>query len=122
MQQLTAFLIVAVVVTMALSNWLRTKKEAIDLHAGLLVVRRFTNSNSATRYRATYAPSAIDQSLYRIEKQINGGNPAVPGNDEVGPGVSWRVTRAARYPFDPSAIAQFLGRQSADTESQGEWP
>jgi len=44
-----------------------------------------------------------------VEKEINGGNPALPGNDEIGPGVSWRFTRAARYPFDPAAIAQFLG-------------
>src|SRR5207245_8808329 len=36
-------------------------------------------------------------------------NPAVPGNDEISPGVSWRLTRAARYPLDPPAIAQFLG-------------
>jgi len=43
------------------------------------------------------------------KKEINGGNPAVLGNDEISPGVSWRLTRAARYPLDPSAIAQFLG-------------
>src|SRR6266853_1477295 len=44
-----------------------------------------------------------------VEKEINGGNPAVPGNDEISPGVRWRLTRAARYPLDPPAIAQFLG-------------
>jgi hypothetical protein len=44
-----------------------------------------------------------------FEKEINGGNPAVPSNDEIGPGISWRLTRAARYPSDPPAIAQFLG-------------
>src|SRR5260370_10593864 len=44
-----------------------------------------------------------------VEKEINGGNPAVPDNDEISPGVSWRLTRAARYPLDPPAIAQFLG-------------
>ena len=33
----------------------------------------------------------------------------VPGNDEISPGVSWSPTRAARYPLDPPAIAQFLG-------------
>src|SRR4029077_6130289 len=44
-----------------------------------------------------------------VEKEIKGGNPAVPGNDEISPGVSWRFTRPARYPFDPAAIAQFLG-------------
>src|SRR5881409_2876823 len=40
---------------------------------------------------------------------MNGGNPAVPDNDEISPGVSWRLTRTARSPLDPSAIAQFLG-------------
>jgi hypothetical protein len=44
-----------------------------------------------------------------VEKEIKGGNPAVPDNDEISPGVSWRPTRAARYPLDPSAVAQFLG-------------
>ena len=33
--------------------------------------------------------------LQLVEKKINGGNPAVPGNDEVSPGISWRLTRAA---------------------------
>src|SRR5438105_1083948 len=40
---------------------------------------------------------------------MNGGNPAVPDNDEISPGVSWRLTRTARGPLDPPAIAQFLG-------------
>src|SRR4029453_2488560 len=44
------------------------------------------------------------------EKEIDGGNPAVPGNDEISPGVRWRLTRTARDPPDPPAIAQFLGR------------
>src|ERR1700730_10566698 len=49
-----------------------------------------------------------------VENEINGGNPAVPCNDEISPGVSWRLIRAARYPLDPPAIAQFLGL--------GNWP
>src|SRR5262249_36438498 len=44
-----------------------------------------------------------------VEKEIKGGNPAVSGNDEISPGVSWRLTGAARYPLDPPAIAGFLG-------------
>src|SRR5260370_8151650 len=28
-------------------------------------------------------------------------------NDEIGPGVSWPLTRAARYPADQPAIARF---------------
>src|SRR4029077_1273684 len=43
-----------------------------------------------------------------VEKQIKGRNPAVPGNDEISPGVSGRLTRAARFPLEPPAIAQFL--------------
>jgi hypothetical protein len=44
-----------------------------------------------------------------VEKEIKSGNPAVPGNDEISPGIGWRITRAARYPLDSPAIAQFLG-------------
>src|SRR5882762_4226328 len=44
-----------------------------------------------------------------VEKEIKGGNPAVSGNDEISPGVIWRLTRAARYPLEPPAIAQLLG-------------
>src|SRR5207302_8410273 len=47
--------------------------------------------------------------LQLVEKKINGCNLAVPGNDEISTSVSWRVTRAARYPLDPPAIAYFLG-------------
>jgi hypothetical protein len=46
--------------------------------------------------------------LQLVEKKINGGNPAVPGNDEISTSVCWRLTRAARYPLDPPAIAHFL--------------
>jgi hypothetical protein len=44
-----------------------------------------------------------------VDKKIKGGNLAVPGNDEIRPGVSGRLTRAARDPWDTPAIAQFLG-------------
>src|SRR6266853_5444705 len=47
--------------------------------------------------------------LQLVEKKINGCNPAVPGNDEISPGVSGRLTRAARYPLEPSTVAQLLG-------------
>src|SRR5258706_16006702 len=46
--------------------------------------------------------------LQLVEKKINGGNPAVPGNDEISTSVCWLLTRAARYPLDPPAIAHFL--------------
>jgi hypothetical protein len=43
-----------------------------------------------------------------VEKEIKDANPPVPDNDEISPGVSWRLTRAARYPLDSPAIPQFL--------------
>src|SRR5882724_5093686 len=46
--------------------------------------------------------------LQLVEKKINGRNPAVPGNDENSTRVRWLLTRAARYPLDPPAIAHFL--------------
>ena len=61
-------------------------------------------NETQARYRV-----AMLGELQLIEKKINGCNPAVPGNDEISPSVSWRVTRAARYPLDPPAIAYFLG-------------
>src|SRR5712691_8733743 len=55
-------------------------------------------------------PFGIADSLGElVEKEIKGGNPAVPGDDEISPGVSGRLTRAARYPLDPPAVAHFLG-------------
>src|SRR5262249_41754810 len=30
-------------------------------------------------------------------------------DDEISPGVSWHLARAARYPLEPPAIAHFLG-------------
>ena len=44
-----------------------------------------------------------------VEEEIEGGNATVPGNDEISPGVCWRLGRATRYPLDPPAIAQLLG-------------
>ena len=52
--------------------------------------------------------SLIEYSKF-VEKKIYGGNPAVPSNNEISPGVSWRLTKAARYAFNPSAITQLLG-------------
>ena len=47
--------------------------------------------------------------LQLVEKKINGCNPALPGNNEITTGVSWRVTRSARDPLNPPAVAYFLG-------------
>jgi len=42
------------------------------------------------------------------EKEVKGSDSAVPNNDEISPGLSWRLIRAARYPLNPPSIAQFL--------------
>ncbi|MBV8866267.1 MAG: hypothetical protein JO210_12815 [Acidobacteriaceae bacterium] len=43
-----------------------------------------------------------------VEKEIKDDNPAVPGKDEISPGVGWCFLRAARYPWDSPAISPFL--------------
>jgi hypothetical protein len=55
---------------------------------------------------ARYSVAMLGELL--VEKKINGGNPAVPGNDEISTSVCWRLTRAARYPLEPPAIAHLL--------------
>ena len=54
-------------------------------------------------------PGLYKLSRQLVEKEINRGNPTVPGDDEISSSVSWRLTRAARYPSEPPAVAQFLG-------------
>jgi len=44
-----------------------------------------------------------------IEKEINGCDPAVSGDNEISSGERWLLTRAALYPSDAPGIAQFLG-------------
>src|ERR1700686_3926808 len=43
------------------------------------------------------------------EKEITTGNPSAPPNEESRPGVSRRLTGAARYPSYPRGISQLLG-------------
>ena len=40
-----------------------------------------------------------------VEKEIDSGNPPVPRNEEIRPGVSRHLTGAARYPWDHPGIA-----------------
>ena len=58
--------------------------------------------------QARYSVAMLGE-LQLVEKKVDRGNPAVPGNDEISTSVSWRVTRAARYPSDTAAVAQFFG-------------
>src|SRR5580692_7330189 len=44
-----------------------------------------------------------------IEKEIDGGNPAVPGDEEISPGVGRRLARRTRHPPDPRGVAQLFG-------------
>src|ERR1700751_3664993 len=60
---------------------------------------RFGDSSGSLPILRTGGRTATPSSRQLVEKKIEGGNPAVPGNDEVSPGVSWRFTRAARYPW-----------------------
>src|SRR5215471_5254740 len=48
-------------------------------------------------------------SRWLVKKEIDGGDPAIPGNNKISPGVSWRLPGAARHPPDPPTIAQLLG-------------
>ena len=44
-----------------------------------------------------------------VEEEINGGNPAIPSNDEIRTGDCWGLAWAARYPLDSPTITLFLG-------------
>src|SRR5579862_2508180 len=44
-----------------------------------------------------------------IEKEIDGGNLAVPGDEKISPGVGWRLAGATRHPPDPCGVAQLFG-------------
>src|SRR6201981_2275812 len=43
-----------------------------------------------------------------VEKEIDGGNPAVPGDEEISPGVGWRLAGTPRHPPDPRSVAQLF--------------
>jgi hypothetical protein len=84
---------------------LATTFAVISFNARILVVRparRLWHMNETSHDR-------VQQLRVACRKRDKGRHPAVSGNDEISPGVSWRLTGAARYPLDPPAIAQFLG-------------
>lgn len=45
-----------------------------------------------------------------VKEEIDGDDLAVPGDQEIRPGISRWFARAAGYPADPSTIAPFLRR------------
>src|SRR6266576_2139902 len=53
---------------------------------------------------------AASRSRQLVKEEIDGGDLAVPGDDEIGSGVSRRLARAARHPTNPSPIAHHLRR------------
>src|SRR6266850_4948498 len=78
---------------------------ALDIHLLSQAVRR--PNDLFVVHGSPSFPSHRKAQISRefVEKEIDAGNPAVPGNDEISPGVSWRLARPALYPLDPSAIA-----------------
>src|SRR5258706_9514436 len=66
-------------------------------------------SNNLTAFMRVSLSLPGEFSGQLVEKEMNGGNPAFPGNDEVSSGVSGRLARPALYPLDPTAVAHFLG-------------
>src|SRR3954466_12900816 len=60
--------------------------------------------------RAGAKPVSTSKSRQLVKEEIDGGDLAVPGDDEIGSGVSRRLARAARHPTDPPPIAHHLRR------------
>jgi hypothetical protein len=64
---------------------------------------------SAFGTERTFA-AAASRSRKLVKEEINGGNLAVSGDDEIGSGVSRRLGRAARHPTNPTPIAHHFKR------------
>src|SRR4029077_6713380 len=92
---------------------------------GRSAAARCSAASTKLRYRrvdwVSHSWSLLDQDrriqdLFRgggvaraIEKEIDGGNPAVPGDEEISPGVGWRLAGGTRHPPDPRGVAQLFG-------------
>src|SRR5215813_12787866 len=59
--------------------------------------------------KRTFA-TAASQSRKLVKEEIDGGNLAVPCDDEIGSGISRRLPGAARHPTNPPPIAHHLRR------------
>ena len=54
--------------------------------------------------------AAMSRSRKLVKEEIDGGDPAVPGDDKISSGDSRRLARAAFHPTDPPSIAHHLRR------------
>ena len=82
----------------------------VRIRRGLEAVERLHDaSQNHTLVAASFL--RLDQSCsgQLVEEEINGGNPAVPGDDEIRSGVCRCIAGSACYPWDPPAIANLLG-------------
>src|SRR5579864_5983807 len=65
--------------------------------------------SGTTRQRPVSHRRRSSSSGQLVEKEVESGDAAVAGDEEISSGVRRRSAGAARYPFDAAAIAQFLG-------------
>src|SRR3954464_5440282 len=72
-------------------------------------VRRGRRSVPYWRQSGNVAAVA-SRSRQPVKEEIDGGDLAVPGDDDIGSGVSRRLARAARDPTDPPPLAHHLRR------------
>jgi len=75
-------------------------------------------TRSDVRSKRTFAGVA-SRSRKLVNEQINGGNPGLPGDDEICSGVSRRLARAARHLTNPQLSITPAGT-AADIGSQDE--
>src|ERR1700747_3190299 len=68
-----------------------------------------TATNSSFLLIFVYLRTSQFRSGQFVEKEINGGNAAVAGNDEVCPSDCWLFTGSTLCPSNASAVSHFLG-------------
>src|SRR5579871_1001011 len=83
--------------------WLREFFEQTQVGSGSQTGTRVTSPGTVLAPHRTADSNSGDL----VEKEIKRGNPAIARNDEITPGVSWRLTRPAGHPADQPAIARF---------------
>jgi hypothetical protein len=74
----------------------------------LLVFKNIGAYTAPTQQRLNVGPAEFSSGQF-AEKEIKSANPAFPTNDEISPGVNWRLTT------EPAGIAWHSGTRSAVT-------